>query len=317
MKNIVKHYRTLTYKEKLVFMTMFSIVLNFILAIGKIILSFFNGVFFLVAGIVNILILISKLQCYLGVKKPNKKSFKYRNNMISIFLSLAGIEYGIYMARLVFTDVSVMDYSAWLSINIALVSFVEMGFAIYGCFKTYGIGHYYRNIKLINMCSALTAMCLTEVALTSFASEVDTRVIDGILGMSVGFVIVLIALFIYLAPIFSIVDKEYNVYKKQEKSDTINTETIEIKLTNSKFYGDYLYVGKVKDDIIEGHIVKGKTPIWKYNIYIKITMIVLSEILIFPYAIGALVFYFKNYKVIDKLDKIMENKGYKKIKNYK
>lgn len=316
MKKIIQKYRNLTFEEKTIFATKFSCIFNALLAIGKIVLSIFQGIFFLIAGIVNILIMLSKLECFLGVRYPKKKSFYYRNNMIGINLILAGIVYAIYMARLIYTNVEVMEYDAFLAINIALISFIEIGIAVKGVFNAYGKGHYYRNIKLINLCSAFTAMVLTEIALTSFASEVDTRIIDGIFGISVGGIIILVAGFILIAPKISIVDREHNVYKLINKDidslSKIDNENIIIRLTDSKVCGNYVYVAKLENGIIDGHIIKEKTPMLKWNIYIKILLIILSEILIFVYAIWALIFYFKSYKILEKLDILMKNNGYQK-----
>lgn len=276
-------------------------------------MSFFFGLFFLVAAIVNFFVMLAKLECYLGEKYPNKKSFEYRNKCVGSFLLIAGIEYVIYMARMIFTNVSIMNYDMILGILVACVSFVELAIAIKGCFSSYGKGHYYRNIKLISLCSALTAIVLTEVALTSFASETDLRVTNGIVGMVVGIIIILISIYIFIAPKVSIVDKEHNVYKLKEGKELVKDQEIKIKLTNSKFYRDYVYVGKIEKDIIDGHISQEKSPIFSWNIYILILVIVLSEILIFPYAVGALIFHFKSRNIINDLDKKMLELGYEKV----
>lgn len=309
MFKLIKKYRNLTYKEKNVFSAKFSLIFNTLLAIGKIILSIFKGVFFLVSGILNIFIVISKLECYHGIKEKNEKSFKARNNTIGIFVILAGIQYAIYMGRMIYSDVEIMNYGMYLGILIACISFLEMGLAITGLFKSYGKGHYYRNLKLINFCSALTAMVLTEVAITSFASEGDMRIVSGIFGLVVGAIICLIGFFIIIAPYFSLVDKEYNVYiiKNSEIKDDIT-----IQLTNSKIYGNYYYYGKRNGNKIEGHIVQEKSPIRKWNIYIKILIIVLSEILIFPYAIGGFINFFKGNKILKRLDEKMLEQGFYK-----
>ena len=312
MMKIVNYYRSLSFQEKTIFTAKLSILMNLILGIGKTILSFFFGVFFLVAAIVNYFIMLTKLECYLGIKYPNKKSFEYRNKCVGIFLLIAGLEYVIYMGRMIFTNVRIMDYDMILGIIIACVAFVELAIAIKGCFNSYGKGHYYRNIKLTSLCSALTAIVLTEVALTSFASETDLRMINGIVGMIVGIIIVLISIYVFIAPKISIVDKELNVYKLKERCKPIKDGEIVIKLTNSMFYRNYVYVGKVSDNLIEGNIIQGKSPIWRWNIYWLSLVILLSEILIFPYAIGALVYHFKCRNIISELDKQMLEKGYEK-----
>ena len=315
MIKIVNYYRSLSFQEKTVFTAKLSILMNLILGIGKTILSFFFGVFFLVAAIVNYFIMLTKLECYLGIKYPNKKSFEYRNKCIGIFLFIAGLEYAIYMGRMIFTNVSIMDYDMILGIIIACVAFVELTIAIKGCFNSYGKGHYYRNIKLTSLCSALTAIVLTEVALTSFASETDLRFVNGLVGMIVGIIIILISIYVFISPRVSIVDKEHNIYKLKKGIEPIK-EDIRIKLTNSKFYRDYVYVGKVVGNIIDGHIVQEKSPIWTWNIYILILVFILSEILIFPYAIGALIFHFKSRNIIIKLDNELFKIGYVKELHY-
>ena len=257
--------------------------------------------------------MLTKLECYLGVKYPDKKTFDYRNKCVGMFLLIAGFEYAIYMARMIFTDVSIMNYDMVLGICVACVSFVELTIAIKGCFNSLGKGHYFRNIKLTSLCSALTAIVLTEVALTSFASETDLRAVNGIVGMIVGIVIILISIYIFIAPRISIVDREHNVYKLGEDAEFLKYEEIKIKLTNSKFYRDYVYVGKVNDNMVDGHIIQEKSPIWSWNIYWLCLVILLSEILIFPYAIGALVFHFKCRNIISDLDKKMLEKGCAKI----
>lgn len=311
MIKLIKKYNNLSFEEKTIFSAKFSLIFNSLLAIGKFILSFFKGVFFFVSGILNILIMISKLECYLGIKNNNKDDFKHHNYMIGLFVILAGVQYAIYMGRMIYSDVEVMEYGMRLGTIIAFISFVEMGIAIRGLFKSYGKGHYYRNLKLINFCSALTAIVLTEIAITSFAAESDMRFVNGIFGLFVGGIICLIGIFILIIPRFSIVDKEHNIY--QAKHKPIDDEGIKIQLTDSKIYGNYYYIGKKEGKIIDGHIIQEKSPIRKWNIYIKILIIVLSEILIFPYAVGALINYFKGNKIVKKLDKEMLNRGYEKV----
>lgn len=316
MKKIISKYRLMTFEERTVFSTKFSCLFNIILAFGKIILSIFQSIFFLIAGIVNILIMFSKWQCFLAIQKPDKRTFEYRNNMIGINLILAGIMYAIYMARLIYTDTKVMDYKMILGISIALVSFIELAIAIKGIFNAKGKGHFYSNIKLINLSSAFTALVLTELAITSFASPTDLRVTNGIFGVIVGGIIILIGGFILLSPKISIVDREHNVYKQISDKQLIELTSdnkVIIPLTKSKVCSNYIYIGTYNNGIIEGDIIKDKSPIRNWNIYVKILVIILSEILIFVYGIWSLIFYFNSYKTINKLDLKMKKNGYQKI----
>ena len=311
MMRLINNYRSLSFENKTIFMTKFSIMFNGIMAILKILFTFYGGVYFFVAGIVNVFIMFAKLECYLGVKKLNNIDFKERNIKVGVFLLAAGLVYAIYMSRLIFTDVKLMKYDMILGIIIACVAFVEIGIAIKGVFNSIGKGHYYRNIKLINFCTALTAIALTEVALTSFASETDTRIMDGLFGMIVGLIMILMGVFVFIAPKVSIIDREHNIYSCEESFD--NSQEFAIQLTYSKYYANYYYKGVQSGNLVDGRIVKGKTPIWKWNVWLLIIVMILSEILIFPYAIGALVFYFKNGKLIQHLDNEMLKRGYQKL----
>lgn len=311
MMRLINNYRSLSFENKTIFMTKFSIMFNGIMAILKILFTFYGGVYFFVAGIVNVFIMFAKLECYLGVKKLNNIDFKERNIKVGVFLLAAGLVYAIYMSRLIFTDVKLMKYDMILGIIIACVAFIEIGIAIKGVFNSIGKGHYYRNIKLINFCTALTAIALTEVALTSFASETDTRFMDGLFGMIVGLIMILMGVFVFIAPKVSIIDREHNIYSCEDSFD--NSQEFAIQLTYSKYYANYYYKGVQNGNLVDGRIVKGKTPIWKWNIWLLIIVMILSEILIFPYAIGALVFYFKNGKLIQHLDNEMLKRGYQKV----
>lgn len=303
----IKKYHAFTFEQRTIFNTRFSIVFNALMAIGKICLTYFHFAF-LVSGIVNIFIMLAKLECFLGETKPEKKSFRYRNNLIGLFLMLAGIQYSIYMCRLIFSSVEIRQYTLYMGVIIAFISFIEMGVAIKGCFNAFGRGHYYRNLKIISLCSAFTAIALTELAIMSFASDVPSRELDGIFGVSVGCIIFILGIYILIAPKLSILDQRHHLYYLTEDTD-ITGEDFILQLTHSKFYGNYVFVAVIKSGIVEGWIFKLKSPIKHWPILIKIFIIILSEILIFPYAIGGLIFYLKTANLVNTLNKKMAERG--------
>ncbi|MDE7263501.1 MAG: hypothetical protein K2N64_02410 [Anaeroplasmataceae bacterium] len=313
MVNMVKWYRGLSFEERTLFHAKFSIIFNFILAVGKVILGFFVNAVFFVTAVVNGFMMLSRLECYLGVTKPNSKSFWYRNNFIGAFLVLAGVQYTFYMVMLWISRFETRSYTMIVGIVIAFVSFIELGVAIKGCFNAYGRGHYYRNIKMTNLCSALTAIALTEMAITSFSSVEQNTKIDNWFGLVVGISIILMGCFVFIAPLISIVDRKRNVYQMTEDSD-FNTECrIRYQLTKSRIYGNYFYIGRIQGGLIRGVVVKGKNPILQFNIFVKMILILFSEILIFPYAVGALIFHFRCATIIKKLDQYMISHGCIKI----
>lgn len=308
---LIDKYKSMSYKERCIFTVKFSITLNSILALGKFGLAIYKlDVFFFVAGVVNILLMLAKVHCYSGIKL-NKVSDESTNLLVALFLGLAGMQYTVYMSRLIFNDVPLSDYGPVISVLIAFVAFLELGIAIYGCFKASGKGHFFKNVKLINFCSALTAIVLTEVALMTFATtEENLELLSGLFGVVVGIIIFLIAVYVLIRPKISILGKERNVY--EYINGDFKQEKISIKLTNSKFYADYYYEGNIQDKICDGSIIKGKNPIKTWNIWILVLVITLSEILIFPYAVGALIRHFKEYKMLEDLDSKMKELGFER-----
>lgn len=315
VNDFIRRFRKLPYEEKMMYTTRVSMGMNFLLAIGKIVFGLFYGFLFCISGMVNGFIFLSKHECFMGIKNT-KRTFKTRNNRISIFLFVASIIYTLYMARLVFFDVKVYDYTMFIGVLIAVVSFTEMGVAIYGLIRTKRSGHYYRNIKIINFCSAMTAIVLTQVAIMSFTNANNSNMLNGLTGMGVGVVILLLSIFIYFAPMVSINDREFNIYEleNEEKNTDIKiTENKNIILSKSKIYGNYEFSYSFNGYLIEGYIIREK-GIWSsLNIYLKIITIIFSEILIFPYAIGRLVYYFRTLTLIKDLDDKMFQQGFIKI----
>lgn len=309
---LIDKFKRMSYEERCIFTVKFSITLNSILALGKFGLAIYKlDVFFFVAGVINILLMLAKVQCYSGLRL-NKKADDTTNLLVALFLGLSGMQYTVYMSRLIFNDVPLNDYGPIISVLIAAVAFTELGIALYGCFKVAGKGYFLKNVKLINFSSALTAIVLTEVALMTFAeTDMNLELISGLFGVIVGIIIFLIAVYVLIQAKISILGKERNVYKyingdfKQEK--------ISIKLTNSKFYADYYYEANIVDNMADGMIIKGTNPIKSWNIWILILVITLSEILIFPYAVGALIRHFKEYKMLEDLDNKMKESGFEKV----
>lgn len=309
---IIRKLKTLSYEKKTLVMTLVSIGLQVLLTIGKFVLSIFEGVFFFVAAVVNIFAILAKVQTCLGIAYPNKRSLEFRNNLTSLFVCLMGIVYSVYMSRLLFTDIEVRSYGMILGILIACISFVELGLSIHGCVRAYGKGHYLRNAKLIDLCITITALVLTEIAITSFASSENTRIMDGTFGVVAGLLIVIIGIYMYAAPKLTIEEHRFNIYLIP-RNDIKQYEKIKIQLTHSKIYGNYIYEGLVIGDQIEGVIKKQKGPIESYPILFKILFIIVAVLLCVPYSLGSLFFHLQGPKIVRKLDNYMINKGYLKV----
>lgn len=308
---LIDKYKEMSKIERASLTTKFSIILNITLGIIKLILAIFGGVFFLFSSLINLFVATSKILCKKGMlEKFNFEKFTKRNTLIGVSLLLTGIIYVVYMARMLIVQVNIMDYDMILGISIACISFVELALAISGIFTIGDNGHYYRNLKVINLSSAIMAISHTEVAIMSFAHDGDPRFANALCGLIAGSIVAILSFFIFFGHKFSIYEKRYRTYKLTDKSKRISDDVLKISITNSKFYANYYYEGTVKQNKIKGVIKKDKNPLRKWNIFLLITVIIFSEILIFPYFIGWIVFLLRTPSFIRKLDKKMDELGY-------
>lgn len=322
-RNFIKIYQKKSFEEKIEINALFSIGLNIFLAIIKTIITIFFGSFmFLISGGINLLIGASKRECYLGIKNNIKSEFKKRNIRIALLLIFSGLMYIVYMLRLVFINTSSFHYDAFLSINIAFVSFIEMGFAIAGILRVKRSGHYYRNIKIINLASACTAIILTQVSLLSFTETQGANRVNGLSGAGVGGFIVLLGIFILILPKASIIDREYSEYRyvisledskmkidsyKGSYSIIRNDDQIEIVFSNSRVYGKYYFTGYIDENGINGHLKHHRNFFKQIHWTLKILIILLSEILIFVWLIGRVINFIRNSYLPQRLDRLMKS----------
>ena len=304
--------RSISFEKKTLVMTEMSMSLQILLVLGKFVLAIFKGIFFFVAGIVTIFAILAKLETCFGIINPHKKSLEFRNNLTSLFICLMGILYSVYMSRLLYTDLEIRSYGVFVGVSIIVISILELILAIYGCFKAYGKGHYFRNAKLIDLCLAITAIVLTEIAVTSFFPSDASRLLDGIFGVVGGILIVIIGIYMYAAPKLTIEEHKYNIYFISN-NNLKQYDKIVVRLSNSRLYGNYVYEGLVIGDQIEGVIKKEKSPINQYSFIARVFINLLIIIFLIPYSLGSLFFHLQGPKIVRKLDKYMLSKGYNKI----
>ncbi len=319
----IKKFKDMTFEEKTEFNTFFSVCLNIIFSIGKSVITIITGSFmFLISASVNLCIGLAKIECYSGIKKKEKnKQFDKRNIKISFLFMIAGLMYILYMGRLILFDTRTFHYNMFLGINIAFISFVEMGFAIVGIIRVKQSGHFYRNIKIINFASACTAIMLTQVALLSFCEATNVNKVNGFTGVAIGLFMIILGIFIIILPKASMIDRKYNEYKYMvSKVNTINLinnfrnkmvicndNHLTIIFSKSKVYGTYYFEATLLEDKISGTLNHKCYFFKELNIFLKILVIILSEILFFIWLIGRLISFIRNSFLPTKLDKIMKN----------
>ena len=293
--------------------TIISLTFNLLIGISKWILAIFNGVVFFLSGVINILMGAAKLLCYTGLL-TNEDNYKKRNLIISILVFASGLEYFIYMFNVYIGNFTLTSYNSYIAILIALISFIEIGLAIYGLFKVKGKGHSYRNLKLINFVLGVEAMVLTENAILSFTSKETYVESSSLFGFIVGLFVMILSIFMLLSPYITIADQEKNdfVLLDESKNKIISKEG-EVLLKHSYIYGDYVYKYRYIDEKeVEGEIIRKEGFFKKANIFIKIKLIILSEILIFVWLIGRFIYFLRCAFLIKELEKVMRENGFQK-----
>ncbi len=308
LKEIIKRFN----KEDRIFKltTICSLSLNLFIGIGKWILAIFSGVVFFVSGVVNILMGVAKLISYIGLLN-NDNDFKKRNFIVSFLVFLSGAEYFIYMLNVYLGNFSLSAYEMSIALLIALVSFIEIGVAIYGLVKIKGRGHSFKNIKLINFVLALEAMVLTETAILSF-TESETFTPSSLFGLITEIFVMVLSLFMFLSPFITITNQEQNDFLLTQKSkNNLIKEEGSLTLAKSFIYGNYVYLYRFNGEVVSGNIIK-EDGFWKKaHLLIKIILIVLSEILIFVWLIGRFIYFLRYMFLLKKLQKVMIENGFK------
>lgn len=293
--------------------TICSLSINLVIGLGKWILAIFSGVVFFVSGVVNILMGLAKLVCYIGLMNSDI-DFKKRNLIVSILVFASGLEYFIYMLNVYLGNFNLSSYETSIALIIALVSFIEIGVAISGLIRLKGRGRSFRNIKLINFVLALEALVLTETAILSFTRSDTFEVSSSLFGLIVGIFVMVLSIFMVFSPYITIANQEKNDFILVNKDKNNLVKEGELILSKSFIYGDYVYKYKfINEEEVSGEITK-KSGFWKRtHILIKILLIILSEILIFVWLIGRFIYFLRCSTLIKKLKKIMEENGFKKV----
>lgn len=318
MRNLINKYKELTFEQKTVFRTICGLYFSSILACGKLIIGLFTDYNMISIAVYTFGILLAKLECVLSVK-TNKRTFKQRNLLVALFLFVSSFFYIGFMCRMFFIERKIRNSSMVYVLLLAFISFVELGFAIAGLFNSKVKGHYIRNIKIINFCIALIAILTTQMSIINMNSK--TGVVDianAYTGIGVGIFIALCAVFILFAPKTSIIDREHNVFvlsnAEENKLINLSNETVEIILSRSSVYGSYVYRATIQDGkTIDGNIEREKS-FWKHmHILLKILCCILSEILIFVWLIGRLIFFLRSINLPKRLERKMNKNGFEKV----
>lgn len=218
------------------------------------------------------------------------------------------------MARLFFVQRTPSTYTLNYVVLLAFIAFAELGFAIVGMIRTKRKGLYYRNIKIANMGMALIAILTTQMSLLDFTETKNTDIYNAFSGIAVGLFIALSALYVFFAPKISLVGRESNVFVG-DGTQTVATNgqgNVKILLVSSRVYGSYVYVAKLDGKTLSGEI-RQEASLWKkMPVALKILCCVLSEILIFVWLAGYLVFFLRCINLPAQLERKMKTLNFSK-----
>lgn len=317
MKNYIRKYITLPYEQKIVVNTAVGLCFSAILALGKFIIGLFTDYNMVSVAVYTAFILLAKLECVLGIKNT-KRTFMQRNTLTAVFLFISSVLYIGFMSRMFFVERRIKNNDLSYVLILAFISFCELGFALAGLLRTKNKGHYYRNIKIVNFCTALIAILTTQMTIMNMQNKTGVAdIINAYTGIGVGCFIALAAVYIFVAPKTSVIDREHGkfVLRDKDKNNLINMNEsrAEIVLCKSFVYGDFVFIATVEGDVVEGDIKRGKS-LWKRTpVPVKILACILFEILLFVWLMGRIVLFFRSINLPRRLEKKMERNGFQPL----
>ncbi len=219
LKNFLKNYKNLPYKNKTTINNKVSMSANFAWAVMKLLFAFFISSYFLaLSGFYTICIALAKYSYFDG-RKEAKTQFKEEKyfQQIASMLIIAGLVYLLYIVQ-IFLDSHTQSYDLIIAITIALIAFCEIFFSIRGLIKTKNSKDLLLvALKLINVCSALSSLVLTQIALLALPDNTGDYILyNTLFGIFIGIITIFIGIymFIYLK---SFNKKHYYLLKKHKK----------------------------------------------------------------------------------------------------
>lgn len=257
-------------------------------------------------------ILLAKLQCVLGLKE--KGSFRQRNKAMFVFLFLSSVLYLAFVIGTFLYGRTTENSNFVQAVLTAFISFTELILALLSLFRLTD-GHYCFNIKVMNVCIAFIALRSTQIAILDYTATANTALPNMLFGVSVGVAVMICSVALLLRPKYSIMGREYNQFKSKDScvNQLGSTVPMEVMIVKSRVYGSYVYKAEITDGIVSGNIVRMQSVWNTMHIVVKIVCIVLSEILVFAWLIGRLVYLFRTINLNDKLTQLMSDIGFEKV----
>ena len=204
-KEIISKFLELDRKDRKMYMLQVTTIRTFIVAMVKMIFGIiYSSIWFFMNATFYGILAFSKYRSvrdYRKIKKvkdkKKKKAIASKNYLYNGWLLvLLGIAYLIINLTIFNTGKTHNNIDGYLVYLVALISFSSFGTAIVGIVK-----YRRKNDPIVaaacqgNIAKALTSIVLTQVALLDEFSDIPERIqIDGITGMIVGIIIILLGI---------------------------------------------------------------------------------------------------------------------------
>lgn len=199
----VKTYLTASYEGRTLYSMRVTLAKNLVWGILKFVFACATRSLLIgLSALSTFLNGISRAFCFLGLRgKADLTASRKVNGVVAISLMLSGMFYAAYFLYVLLSAYT-FRYSLIVAILIAFFSFVDLGVALRGLHKSKGQSLLLKDIKIISLMGALTALVLTSVALLSCAGADihNLHYVNGGFGMGVGFVIFAVGVFMLFSP---------------------------------------------------------------------------------------------------------------------
>lgn len=229
MKNWLLTYKNMSYKQKTTLHNKISMAGNFAWALIKLVLAGLISSYFLtLSGFYTMCIGLCKCSYFDG--RRNAKNFikeKKYYFQIACSIIVAGLIYLLYIFE-IFLNTYEQSYALIISITFALVAFCEIFFSVRGLIKSWAskdpllVG-----LKITNVCSALSSLVLTQIALLSVSVKVEDSILyNTLFGMIIG--LITVALGVYLIFYYNYFLKKHIKMLKNNKKYKICLKMLKI-----------------------------------------------------------------------------------------
>ncbi len=299
--------------------TNIGLLCSTISASGKFMIGIFFDFSLCAIAVYTLVLLLAKFECVLGVKS-NRRTLQRQNRLIATLLCLASLVYIGCMVQMLLVPRTPRPATLFYACMVAFISFIEFGFALAGILsQKYRDSYLYRNLKIINFVIALMAILTTQMVMLDFTLTQNVDLYNAATGIGIGVVTILCAIYILVAPRIGVVGHEHQAFylcvPTQNHLTDDHSTTLTITLCRSWLFGNYVYHASVHNNVISGNITRTPT-LWKrMHITLKILCCILSELLIFVWLLGRLLFFFRSATVPQRLTKLMSKNGFTQKEN--